>query len=81
MDTTGAGGGVGGVGGGVLGGGKQQSRAWRRQSLKQYTRAPTQDAVEVSVFLGFVLFIYLPFFSSSSAIPLDPDPAGNLFFL
>lgn len=38
------------IGGGGAGssGGKQPSRTWRRLSLKQYKRAPTQDATEVS---------------------------------
>lgn len=80
MDTTGAGGGVGVGGGGVLCGGKQPSRTWRRLSLKQYKRAPTQDTAEVSVLLGFVLFIYLLFFRFTR-YQMDPFPLAICFSL
>lgn len=81
MDTTGAGGGVGVGGGGVLCGGKQPSRTWRRLSLKQYKRAPTQDTAEVSVLLGFVLFIYLLFFFRFARHQIDPFPLAICFSL
>jgi len=63
MDTSGmgsgggggGGGGSGGGGGGGSGGGKQSCRTWRRLSLKQYKRAPTQDTAEVSDWSSFVI--------------------------